>query len=45
MMVDVVDYECDVDLLSFSLDDVASDDIASLKMADLSYIDFVFRAF
>ena len=34
-----VDYECDVDLLSFSLDDVASDDIASLKMADLSYID------
>ena len=39
MMVDVVDYECDVDLLSFSLDDVASDDIVSLKMADLSYID------
>ena len=39
MMIDVVDYECDVDLLSFSLDDVASDDIASLKMADLSYID------
>ena len=36
MMIDVVDYECDVDLLSFSLDDVASDDIASLKMADLS---------
>jgi hypothetical protein len=39
MMIDVVDYECDVDLLSFSLDDVASDDIVSLKMADLSYID------